>query len=79
MAQMVKNLPAIQKTRLRSLGWEDPLEEEIPLQYSCRENSMDRRAWWATVRGVARVVHDLATKPLPQQLSKLWALNSKSF
>ena len=26
-----------------------------PLQYSCQENSMDRRAWWATVYGVARV------------------------
>ena len=22
-------------------------------QYSCLENSMDRRAWWATVQGVA--------------------------
>ena len=25
-----------------------------PLQYSCLENSMDRRAWWATVHGVAK-------------------------
>ena len=24
-----------------------------PLQYSCRENPMDRGAWWATVHGVA--------------------------
>ena len=24
-----------------------------PLQYSCLENSVDRRAWWATVHGVA--------------------------
>ena len=24
---MVKNLPVMQKTRGRSLGWEDPLEE----------------------------------------------------
>ena len=24
-----------------------------PLQYSCLENFMDRRAWWATVHGVA--------------------------
>ena len=22
------------------------------LQYSCLENSMDRRAWWATVHGI---------------------------
>ena len=27
MAQMVKNLPAIQETWVRSLGWEDPLEK----------------------------------------------------
>ena len=27
MAQTVKNLPAMQKTWVRSLGWEDPLEK----------------------------------------------------
>jgi len=26
---------------------------------------MDRGAWWATVHGVTRVRHDLATKPPP--------------
>ena len=25
-----------------------------PLQYSCLENPMDGRAWWATVRGVTK-------------------------
>ena len=25
-----------------------------PLQYSCLENFMDRRAWWSTVPGVAK-------------------------
>ena len=25
-----------------------------PLQYSCLENPMDRRAWWATVHGIAK-------------------------
>ena len=29
MAQLVKNLPAMQETWVRSLGWEDPLEESI--------------------------------------------------
>ena len=34
-----------------------------PLQYSCLENPMDRGgAWQATVHGVPRVGHDLATK-----------------
>ena len=27
VAQLVKNLPAMQETRVRSLGWEDPLEK----------------------------------------------------
>ena len=34
-----------------------------PLQYSCLENPMDRRAWQATVHGVARVGHNLVSKP----------------
>ena len=29
MAQMVNNLPAMQKPQVRSLGWEDPLEKEM--------------------------------------------------
>ena len=29
------------------------------------ENPMDREAWRAIVHGVARVEHDLATKPSP--------------
>ena len=34
-----------------------------PLQYSCLEDPKDRGAWQATVHGVARVGHNLATKP----------------
>ena len=29
MAHMVKHLPAVQENRVRSLGWEDPLEKEM--------------------------------------------------
>ena len=29
MAQTVKHLPAVRETRVRSLGWEDPLEKEM--------------------------------------------------
>ena len=29
VAQLVKNLPAVQETRVRFLGWEDPLEKEM--------------------------------------------------
>ena len=34
VAQMVKNLPAMQETQVRSLGWEDPLEKGITTQSS---------------------------------------------
>ena len=34
-----------------------------PLQYSCLENPMDRGTRQAIVHRVARVGHDLATKP----------------
>ena len=55
-AQMVKSLPAMQKTWVQSLGWEDHPGEGNgnPLQYSCLESSMDREAWKATVSGVAK-------------------------
>ena len=33
-----------------------------PPQYSCLENPMDRGTWQATVHGITRVRHDLATK-----------------
>ena len=43
VAQMVKRLPAVQDTRVRSLGWEDPLEKEMATHSSSLawENSMD--------------------------------------
>ena len=46
---MIKNLPAMQETQVRSLGRLDP----NPLQYSCLENPVDREVWTATAHGVA--------------------------
>ena len=52
VAQTVKNLPAVQDTRIQSLG-QDPGEGNgNPLQYSYLKNSMDRGAWQAAVHGV---------------------------
>ena len=34
VAQMIKCLSAIQETRVRSLGWEDPLEKEMAARSS---------------------------------------------
>ena len=36
-----------------------------PLQYSLLENPMERGAWQATDHGIARVGHNLVTKPPP--------------
>ena len=61
VAQMVKNLPAVQKSWVWSLVGRSPREGNgYPLQYSCLKNSMDRGAWWATVwgGGLKRVRHD---------------------
>ena len=56
VAQMVKNLPAMQKTQVLSLGWEDPLKKGIATHSSILSwrIPMDRGAWRATVRGVAK-------------------------
>ena len=53
----------MQEMQVRSLGWEDPLEEEMATYSSvlCLENSTDRRAWWATVHGVAKSQTRLST------------------
>ena len=46
------------KMWVQSLGQEDLLEGHgDPLQYSCLENPMDKRAWWVSVDGVHRVGH----------------------
>ena len=53
---MVKNLPTIRETWVRSLGWEDPLEESMAtqLQYAHLEKPTNRGAWWAMVHSVAK-------------------------
>ena len=64
VAQMVKHLPAMQETWVRSLGWEDPLEKEMATHASIL-------AWeipWTEVPGglqsmsLKRIRHDLVTK-----------------
>ena len=53
---MIKNPPVMQETWVRSLGWEDALEEVMETNSSILawRISMDRGAWWATVHGVAK-------------------------
>ena len=53
---MVKNLPAMWETWVRSLDWEDPLEKGMATHSSILAWGIpkDRGAWWATVHGVAK-------------------------
>ena len=44
IAQLVNHLPAMQETQVRSLGWEDPLEEEMATHSSILAWRMDRGA-----------------------------------
>ena len=63
MAQTVKNLPAVQETQVRSLGWEDPLEKGMATHSSI----LAWRIPWTEEPGrlqsmeSQRVRHDLAT------------------
>ena len=56
VAQTIKNLPAMWENWVQSLGWEDPLEEGMATHSSILawRISMDRRAWWTTVQGIAK-------------------------
>ena len=53
---MVKNLPTMQETWIRSLSWEDPLEEGMANHSSILawRIPMDRGAWLAIVHGVSK-------------------------
>ena len=55
MAQLVKNLPAMRETWVQSLGWEDPLEEDMATHSSILAWRIptDRGAWQAMVHGLA--------------------------
>ena len=63
VAQRIKHLPAMQETRVQSLGWEDPLEKEMATHTS----SLAWRIPWTEepgrlqFTGSQRVGHDLAT------------------
>ena len=59
VAQLVKNLPAMQKPQemqVQSLGQEDPLEKEMATHSSVLvwEIPWTEEAFWATVHGVTK-------------------------
>ena len=56
VAQLVKNPPAVRETWVRSLGWDEPLEEGMATHSSILawRIPMDREAWRATIHWVAK-------------------------
>ena len=60
VAQMVKNLPAMQETWVQSLGWEDPLEEGMATDSSILAWRIptDKGAWRLWSMGSQRIRHD---------------------
>ena len=64
MAHLVKNPPANagDSGLIPGLGRFPRYGNGNTIQYSCRENPIDRRAWQATVHGVTRVRHDLVVE-----------------
>ena len=54
VAQLVKNLPAVQETWVRSLGWEDPLEKEMATPVFLSGKSHGQRSM------VGYVIHGVA-------------------
>ena len=56
VAQTVKNLPTMQETWVRSLGWEDPLEKSMAPHSSIFVWTipMDRGDWQAAVHRVSK-------------------------
>ena len=56
VAQLLKNLPAVQETWVQSLAWDDALEEGMTTHSNILawRIPMDRGAWWATVHGITQ-------------------------
>ena len=67
MAQMVKNLGVMQETWARSLGWEDPLEEEMA---TC-SNILAWEILWTEEPG------ELQSMGLQESDMTLWLNNNK--
>ena len=79
VAQSVKNLPAVQETRVRSLGWEDPLEKKMATHSSILvwKISFTEEPGGLQSMGSQRVGHDWATNIY--LLTYKFITNRKSF
>ena len=74
IAQSVKNLPAMQETWIRTLGWEDPLEKEVAnnTPVLLPGKSQGQRSLAGYSPWDQRVSSDLATKITANCLFNTW-------
>ena len=79
VVQSVKSLPAMQETRVQSLGWEDPQERKwqptpvfLPGEFHEQRSLAGYSSW-----GVTKVGHNLATKPPPRNYYQQLLITSK--
>ena len=79
VTQTVRSLPAMQETRVQSLGWEDPLEKGMATHSSifAWKVSWMEEAWQATVHGVALSQTQLSDFTFFNQRQKCVFLKSK--
>ena len=72
MAQMVKNLPAVKKTQVQSLGQEDPLKKEMATHSVFLPGEFHGQKSLAGSMGSQRIRHDWVTNSF--FLSKIYSL-----
>ena len=74
VAQVVKNLPAMQETRVQFLGQEDPLEEEMATHSNILAWEIPRTEEPDGLQsmGLQRVRYDLKTQQQQQSLTEVF-------
>ena len=79
VAQLVKNLPAMQETHIQPLGWEDPLKKAMAAHF--KNGILAWRVAWTEEPGMLqsmgsqRVRNSLATKQQQQCSYKMAEIN----
>ena len=66
IAHLIKNLPAMQETWVRFLGWEAPLEKEMAIHFSILAWKIQWTEEPGGLQPMGSQESDLATKPPPK-------------
>ena len=74
VAQMVRNLPAMQETQVQALGWEDPLEKGMATHSGILAW---RIPWMEEIGGLQFVALSDTTEELNTHIDRLWAEGEK--